>query len=410
MFKISQEYLRILKKRDFFVLTLTLLFGQIATGLFLITLVSSVFAQTGSNFGVSGVILSLSIPSFLLIVLAGFAADLVDRKKLIILANFSLAVVVFLILLSIHIVFASISLSFLYFAGNNFFFTAATAASAQLVKKTQLAVANSMFISTLAGGIIFGLFAGAVTIFLFGKLFTLVLCEILLVLCVFLPMFLPKLIPAGHGRVRFFGRILDIAKAFSYIFKSKINWFFFLAFAATQGIVSFGVTLTPGFFDEIVRLPIHRSPLFVLPLVGLGIILGSIAINFVKIRESFWVLFGLGVIGISGLILGLLLKLDLIDSLALILLSGVFTVLVVFGVIVTMTVSRTALQRRVAHSYQGTVFGANIMLGSFMAAVASPLSATFEVLIGYTSMLIFGGIIFLLAAIIIGQVGIRWKF
>ena len=151
----------------------------------MISLISSVFQKTGSNFSVSGIILSFTIPSLILMAASGLAADLVDRKKLIILANSVIAAVVVLILLTLDKVFLSIFLSFLYFAGNTFFFPAISAASAQIVKKSQLAVANSVFIFTLAGGQLAGLFFGSVSLFLFGHVATLIICEIFLILAMF---------------------------------------------------------------------------------------------------------------------------------------------------------------------------------------------------------------------------------
>src|SRR3989344_4507158 len=101
MLSLSKLITEIARWRNFFLLVATLLFGQIASGFLLISLISSVFQKTGSNFSVSGIILSLSIPSLILMAAAGLAADLVDRKKLIIWANSTIAVVVILILLTL---------------------------------------------------------------------------------------------------------------------------------------------------------------------------------------------------------------------------------------------------------------------------------------------------------------------
>ena len=217
---VPQTYIEVLKRRNFFILILTLLLGQAASGFLLISLISSVFTKTGSNFAVSGIILSLAAPSFLLMAFAGLFADLVDRKKIIIAANFLITVVVLFVILSLHIVFASISLSFLYFAINSFFLPAISAATGQVVKKNQLTVANSLFILTLTGGQIAGLFIAAIILFFFGELTTLLICEILLVVCVFLPMLLPRLEARKSQFVTLLFTLKDIGKAFIYIFSS----------------------------------------------------------------------------------------------------------------------------------------------------------------------------------------------
>ena len=185
---VPSEYLAVIKRRDFFILLLTLFLGQVASAFLLLSLVASVFTQTASNFGVTGIVLSLSTPAFFLMAFAGLTADIIDRKKIIIIANIVISVIVLLVLLMLKNVYVSISLSFLYFAGNSFFLPAISAASAQLVKKSQLLIANSLFIFTLSSGQIIGLFIASIIQFIYGNLITLVICEVLLIIAIFLPM------------------------------------------------------------------------------------------------------------------------------------------------------------------------------------------------------------------------------
>ena len=410
MLSLSKVIAEAARWRNFFLLTLTLLFGQIASGFLLISLISSVFLRTGSNFSVAGIILSLSVPSFVLMAVAGLAADLIDRKKLIIFANTAIAVVVVLILLTLNKVFATIFLSFLYFAGNNFFFPAISAASAQIVRKSQLAVANSVFIFTLAGGQLAGLFFGSVSLFLFGYATTLIICEFFLIAAIIIPMLLPKLLPRKPDGMTVGDKIADIARAFMYIFSAKITWFFFLTFAVIQGVVAFGGTLGPGYFDEVVNLSIEKSPMFIFPPIALGVLFGALFVHNQKVRKSFFIALGLGSLGFTALLLGIIINTGLVKGIYLLLPSVIFLAFAGFGAILVMIASRTALQQRVAHNYLGTVFGANIVLAAFFASIASPLSATIEFLIGYVNILIFMGLSFLIASSAVGFVGKRWNF
>ena len=285
MFSLSKVITEAARWRNFFILTMTLLLGQIASGFLLISLISSVFLRTGSNFSVSGIVLSLAVPNLILMAVAGLVADLVDRRKLIIAANSIIAVVVVLILLTLDKVFATIFLSFLYFAGNTFFFPAISAASAQIVNKSQLAVANSVFVFTLAGGQLAGLFFGSVSLFLFGHTATLIICEIFLIAAIIIPFSLPRLLPRKPDGMTIGDKIADIAKAFTYIFSAKITWFFFFAFAAIQGVVAFGGTLGPGYFDEVVSLSIEKSPMFIFPPIAAGVLFGSLFVHNPKIKN-----------------------------------------------------------------------------------------------------------------------------
>ena len=410
MLSLSKVIIEAARWRNFSLLTLTLLFGQIASGFLMISLISSVFLKTGSNFSVSGIILSLTIPSLILMAAAGLAADLADRKKLIIWANSVIAAVVVLILLTLDKVFFSIFLSFLYFAGNTFFFPAISAASAQIVKKSQLAVANSVFIFTLAGGQLAGLFFGSVSLFLFGHVATLIICEIFLLLAIIIPVYLPKLLPRKPDGMTLADKIRDIAKAFMYIFSAKITWFFFLVFAAIQGVVAFGGTIGAGYFDEVVNLSIEKSPMFIFPAIAVGVLFGALFVNNRKARKSFLIALGLGLLGFTASILGIVINSGLIKGIYLLIPSFIFLIFAGFGAILLMIASRTALQQRVAHNYLGTVFGANIVLAAFFASIASPFAAAIELVVGYVNILIFGGLSFLVVSAAIGYVGKRWNF
>ncbi len=407
---VPHSYIEVLKRRNFFILILTLLLGQTASGFLLISLISSVFTKTGSNFAVSGIILSLSASSFLMMAFAGLVADIFDRRKLIIFANAFITLVVFLILFSLDRVFASISLSFLYFAGNTFFLPAISAATAQVVRKEQLTVANSVFILSLAGGQIIGLFIAAFILFFFGVLTALVICEILLVISVFLPMLLPKLEARKSGLVTLFFALKDIGRAFIYIFSSKIIWFFFLTFALMQGIVAFGATLGPGFFNDVLNIPINKSPIVFFPALSFGIVLGALYVHNPKVKESFLVSVGLGIVGLFSVVLGLIIKFALFSDLLLFLPVIIYMASVGFGVIVAMIAARTFLQKSVSHKYQGTVFGANMIFASLFASVASPLAATLEVLFGYVFVLISGGLVFMVISAVIDRISKRWQF
>ena len=409
MLKIPRTYVGLFTQKDFLVLSTTLFLGQIASGFLLLSLISSVFIKTGSNFAVSGVILSLALPSFLLVAAAGLVADLFDRKKIIIFSNATIAIVVLLILFSLERVFASISLSFLYFAGNTFFLPAISAASAQLVRNSQLAFANSIFILALVGGQLFGLFAASIINFFYGNVATLIVSETLLVICIFVPFLLPKLMPRKDG-TSIIKIIYDIWRGFIYIFRAKIIWFFFLTLAFMPGIVAFGGTLAPGFFNDIVGVSIGKSPLVIMPPIALGVLLGAYFVNRTKVRDSFFIAQGLGVLGFSATFLGILLNLDNVRFFITFLMVVIFLICAGFGVIISIITSRTVLQRRVAHNYQGTVFGANIVLSSLVASLMSPMAAAVEILIGYANVLILGGLSFLFVSAVIGQIGKRWKF
>lgn len=406
---LPKSYLELFSERNFLLLMLVTLIGQIASAFLILALIVSVFSKTGSNFGVSGVIISFSSPG-LLMVFAGLFADLFDRKKIIVAANVYICAIVFLIIVTMGDIFASLTLSFLYFAGNAFFVPAATAASAQLVKKNQLLASNSIFVFCLAGGQLLGFMLGAFVHFFFGGLVTILVCLALLVVAAILSVLLPSMPSRERKNITLIASVVRIFRAFIFIFGRKKTCFFFVVLAFMQGIIAFGVTLAPGFFDEVLNIPIQRSLVFVFPMVGLGALIGAIYVHNPKIKEGRFLTIGVGSMGVPGLVLGILMLAKVIPANVLPVLVCIYLVLLGFGVIVSMIASRTVLQRFVSHNYLGTVFGANTILASVFTAVLSPFAAGSEALFGYVRLLILAGFAFSLASGLLIVGAKKWKF
>lgn len=407
---IPDIYLATLRNRDFLLLSSIVFLYQASTAFILLALVLTVYAQTGSNFSVSGVILSFATPGFFLMAVAGFLADLVDRRKIIIFGNIVLALVVLMLLVSIRQVHTSILLSFMYFSANSLLLPATSAAVGQIAAKSQLLSANSIFIFTLTGGQLFGFFAASVFIFFLGNIWTIVVCEILTIAVIWLAFLLPPLSPRKDSTETIVTRGIAILEAFIYILKRKIIWFFFLAFAFMQGLIAFGITLAPGFFNDVVGLTIEKSLIVLFPLVAIGVVVGVMFVHNPRIRESYFIALGLGVIGVTSLVLGMIIKLHLISGRFLLLPISVFLPSLGFGVIVSQIASRAVLSKTVAQAAQGTVFGALVVLAAFFAGVMSPFAAGLAALVGYVNILILGGIVFFGSGLILAQIGRKWKF
>jgi len=358
------------------------------------------------------VVISLAMPAFLLMALAGVIADIFDRKKVILGAILYIAFVVFLILTSISSIAALISLAFFYNAGSSFLIPAISAGTGQLVVRSKLQIANSIFVFTLAGGQVLGLFLASVIHFFFGNQITLLVAQALLLLSLWLAWMLPSLKPVRKPELA--GSIIktlkDIGRAFLFIFSQKIIWIFFIILAFMQALVAFGATLGPGFFDEVIGLSINKSPIFVLPLIGLGVVAGSVFSHNQKIKEGFLVKTGFETIGLSAFVLGVILRFSLFKNVLLLLPVAVFLVSIGFGVVVCVIAARTVLQKKIAHSYQGTVFGATIVLSAFLASVFSIIGATTEAIWGYVAILIFVGLLFSFSSFVFEYFSKKWKF
>lgn len=403
-------YRPLFKNRDFFVLSLIIFIGQAASTFLLFGLIISVFLKTGSNIGVSGVILSFTIPAFFLMAFSGVIADVWDRRKIIIFANSFISLVVLVIILTQSAVYASIPLAFLYFAGNSFFIPASSAAGAQLVKKNQLLSANTLFIFNLAGGGLLGLFVASLIFFFFGSYIVLVICEVLLITAAVLSFFLPKLIPVKKRELSFLVTVRNVLDGFVLVLRSGSMWFFFVIFAAVQGEMVFAITLAPGFLSEVVNVSLSRAFVFIFPVLGFGVLLGVYAIQKIKKSELFVMSMGALAMGLSSLIFGLLIKFESLSRLLIVVFSVPFLIFLGFGTIVIMIASRTVLQKKISHTHQGTVFGANIILASVIASLASIMAVISEAVIGYLGTLVLEGMFLILIGFVFMYLVNKWKY
>ncbi len=413
MILLPSPYRQIFKNKDFLDLTITNIFAQAAFAFLTLILVTSVFAVTKSNFGVSGVVLSFVLPGLVLVAFSGIAADLFDRKKIISFSILAIAVMVLGILLSLGNVFLMIALSFAYHGLLAFYLPAFSAASAQVVQRKQLLVANSVFTFCVVGGQIGGFLLVSVLHFFLQARFSLWVSEALLLLAFWRSRSLPQLLPrkkVGRGLEYIIKTTKQILWAFFYIYNRRLLWFFVSMIALIYGVYSLGVTLGPGFFDEVIGLPIKSSPLFVFPFVAVGLLIGGYLVHLSVTDEGTLVGWGIGLMGALSLLLGLVLRFDHGKNILFWGVLSFFIVAVSFGAVMVIIASRTVLQRLVVHKYQGTVFAAVITLSAFAAASSSILGVLVEAVLGYVNILIFGGMLLVSIGGLIAAVSFKWKF
>lgn len=404
------RYIKLLKNRDFSLLFATTFVGQMASAFLVLSLIVSNYERTQSSYAVSGVILAFTIPGFFLMAFAGLAADVFDRRKIILIANSFIALVVFTILFFKGRVIASTLLSSLYFAGNTFFLPAAQAATGQLAGKKHILISNVYFVFTFAGGIILGFIATSIVQFFWSYSVSLWVCFALLTTAAVMSYFLPTMIPKKRKSFSFWATVRDVLRTFGYIFGRKLIWFYFVVFAAAQGIIAFAATIAPGFFKEVVGLSFERALIVVFPLVGIGAVAGGALVNFVRKGEAYFVILGMILMAAAFLMLGGFLKFDAEAKVMVYMVTAIFLIVIGVGDLIVILASRMALQSRIAHNYQGTVFGANIILSSVMSSVLSLAGAQTVRTLGYVNTLFFGGVAMLLGTLAVAFLVWKWVY
>jgi len=404
----KNSYLKLLKNHDFLLLFLTTFLGQVATAFLIISMIVSVYARTESSYAVSGVILSFTIPGFFLMAFAGIAADVFDRRKIIFLSNVFITIAVFLILFLKGRVFETTLLTSLYFAGNTMYLPAAQAATGQIAGKRRVLVSNVYFVFTFSGGFIIGLFLASVVHFFWGVDLALWLCFCLLATAAVTAYFLPNMRPSKQKKFSFVATLRDVGETFVYIFRRKLLWFYFLSFAFSQGVIGFAATIAPGFFQEILGLGFDKALIVVIPLVGVGNVFGAYLVHKIRRKEHFFIILGMFVLSVSFLALGSVVTFGITERIIYYFVCAIFLISIGMADLIIFIASRVAIQKTVDHNYQGTVFGASILLTSVMATFFSLIAARTVGTLGYVSTLYLGGVGMLVATV--GVAFLVWKW
>lgn len=269
------------------------------------------FQLTNSNTLVSVFILSISFPAILFGAFAGVVADMVDKKRLIIICDLGMAGAALLLFFT-HTTYIFILLvSLVLNSFVQFFVPAEGSAIPMLVKKRELIQANSLFFFTLYGALIFGyIMAGPVLNLVgAGSLFLMVMA-----LFIFGALFSSSLPPLnsngkfGHGLRRAFETaFLQIHEGWNFVISNKLILGALALLAAVQGMIAVVATLTPGFFERELKVAATESYIVLAPL-GAGLLLGALltAKIAVKISKRTMILQAILVCGLILLLIGLL--------------------------------------------------------------------------------------------------------
>lgn len=409
----SKNLIKLFDNKNFLILSAVIFAVQSASSFLMMTLVLSVFSQTKSNFAVSGIIIAIALSIILLMGVAGVLADIFDRKKIVITSILFLNLIAFLIFASLEKIGWVMILAFFYNASSSFLLPATSASIGQIVGRDKLQTANSIFVFTLACGQIVGLFLAASAHFFFGAKAMLIIPECFLIASFFLSLLLPRLHPRDGEELSaelILAVLKDTKRAFLYVFGRKSAAFFFLALAFFQGIIAIGVTLGPGFFQEVIGLSIEKSPIFIEPFVGLGVLLGSIFAQNRKLGKGFLINLSFMILGVCTFSLGLFLNFIKVHWQVILGLMAPLLVFMGACIVIPIIAARTILQEKTPHNYQGTVFGASIILSALLAALFSLAAASLETALGYINILIWGGAAFILAGLISSYFTAKWKY
>lgn len=263
---------------------------QLAYNTLNFALIVWVFKLVGTHLAVSALMVAMYAPALIFGLFAGVFVDLVDRRRLIIVIDFLLALA-FLLFIAVKYSYPLILLNTFFVNSLAQFFMPAEGSSIPLlVSRRQLFIANSLFSLTLYASFMLGFSIGGPILNHFGINRLFYGAAALLGLAVIISQSLPPLITdqgkksIGFFSVRNYRHILiltrsEVRETFTFI-RGRLNVAVAIGLmAAIQGIVGVLAVLMPSFLER--DLLIHATDLsyFVIIPLGLGMISGALAVG-----------------------------------------------------------------------------------------------------------------------------------
>lgn len=363
--------------------------SQVTLNMINFVIILRIFEATGSTIAIGLVWLFYAIPAILVGPVSGTIVDLVSRRTLLVVANFTQSILVLFYLLVKTSIWPIYTIVFLYSLFNQIYIPSVAAVLPGVVPRSLLPSANSIFLFTIYSAFIagFGL-AGPLVSFL-GERLPFVFGSAML----FLSTIAVSLLPPDGKKLDKISTIDDFWNRFKegYLFLKDHPYILFplLLLVISEIMIAILAVLSPALAVRLLGISLlDVSVKLIIPL-GLGAISGAfLAVRLLKdLRKKYLIAVALLLSSIELLFFGLILpEIPLASRLflgqILIFLIGASFVSVIIPV-------QTLLQEKTPVNFRGRVFGVLGFLITLSSLLPVLLAATVADLVGEVTMLVF---------------------
>ena len=307
---LSNDILRVLRIKPFFLLMLSEFFSQFAFNMQHFVLIFIIYGLTHSNTAVSGMILSFMIPAVLFSVVTGVYVDRWSKKKVLLYTHIIRGVLLLPFLipdLHLGLIYA---LTFLIAVVTQFFIPAESAIIPTLVPKKLIISANAVFAFSLYGSIIIGYVFSGPVLLLLGKTHTIYF--LILLFCIS-AIFVTAIRTTGRkvsaaedlSSSMSFSVVREAREIFTFIRRVKKVMHALLMLTIAQAVIFMFAVLAPGYVTTILEVPLESLSWILIAPAGLGLGLGAFMLgSFGKKLKHKWVsAIGFMVVGIVFILL-----------------------------------------------------------------------------------------------------------
>ncbi len=278
-----KEIVTLLQNRNFVHLWVSQIISQIVINTLSFLMLIYLFEKTGSTIATSFVWLAYALPAILFGPIAAVTADLVDKRKALVLTLIVQAITVsvyaFLFQRYIYMAYAIV---FIYSLANQFYIPSEAATIPLLVKQKILPFANSLFFVTVQLGLAVGFLLAGVSYEYLGLGKSLILSAAFLFLAASSVSLLPKLAALEHvpkdfagGVGKFFSELLE---GYQFIKDTKRILMPFFLLIGLQVALSIIVVTMPAMAEDVVRVRASLAGVAIVVPGALGALVASILV------------------------------------------------------------------------------------------------------------------------------------
>lgn len=341
--------------------------SQLGFAMLLFVLALRIYQLTGSNAAVSGLFLTFGVPAVIFGMAAGAIVDHLDKRLVLMTADFSRAILVLGFFLFPGTLPVMYLVSFITAIITQFYVPSEAPTIPRLVPPELLVAANSLFSFTYYSSLGVGSIVAGPILRLFGSHAVFLFISALFLLAGWFASKLPRETGAGWKTLRVSQTITaSIREGLAYMQGSPLIRESLLLLTGTQVVLVLLGTLGPGFADRVLEIDIRDASILITGPVVLGIILGALWVGNVGFRFSPRRLIQVGITaaGILLILISLTVRLKRVSLFAWfyadpIILPVEFLLFFLLGVANSMldVPANSMLQREAGGSMRGRVYG-----------------------------------------------------
>lgn len=300
-----KSYFEVLKNFDFTKLWISQAASQLTNYILSFAVLIKVFQLTNSSTYVALIIMSFGIATVFFGSLAGVYSDRFDRKWLLAIINFAQAGSIGLYFVFGGNFWSLILITFLYSSLNQFYISAEAPSIPSLVPKDQILIANGYFTFTNSAALIIGFAAAGPMSSAFGQSAPFLAGVILLIIAGLATLSLPslKLSGAKSQTVHSINQIWwEFKEGIVYFWQNKFLHYPLLSLVSIQIVNGMLITIAPAFMQKVIGINLNTGSIFVVVPLGLGILLGALALGLEERKFSKQDLVFVGFLGMGFMI------------------------------------------------------------------------------------------------------------